>query len=414
MEIAYIVSQYPARSETFIAREIEQLRARGHRLLIAPLRWSDTAEGLRVEGADLLGLQWNPLDWLLSSAWALSRRPRQVVQMGRDLCVAPLFSATWWRLLILGLVSLALAREVKDHPVDHLRAHFLDSEAIAAFWMSRLLDVPFSLTLHTRSTRFPSSLLRRVARASSFCAAISDETQRMAERLTGRDARVGMVRNGVSLSPSLQPRSGPRAPPIWRLLAVGRLVGKKGFDTLLSACRLLRDWGRPLRCDIIGDGPYRERLLEQAQRLKIGHIVTFHGAQPNDAVYRALRQHDVLVAPSRPTREGDRDGLPTVIIEALSCGIPVVATSFAAIPELVADGQTGRLVPPDAPIALARALRRLFDRPRHAFRMGRRGREQVRRRFQLQREVEKLDAWIRETSGLSGSEKHRDPARTLG
>lgn len=412
MKIAYVVSQYPARSETFIAREMKQLLARSNRLLIAPLRWSDTGEGIRVERADVLGLQWNPLDWIFSFAWAASRSPRKIVRIGRDLCTAPLFSAAWWRLLILGLVSLALARELSDRSVDHLRAHFLDSEAIAAFWTSRLLNVPFSITIHTRSTRFPASLLRQVAQASSFCAAISSETKELAERLTGPGARIGIIRNGVSLPPSVQPRSGPLTPPSWRLLAVGRLIEKKGFDTLLDACRLLRDWGRPFHCDIIGDGPRRDRLVEQARQLRIERHVTFHGAQPNEEVYRAFRRHDILVAPSCPSPDGSRDGLPTVIIEALSCGVPVVASSFAAIPELVADGKSGRLVSPDTPVALARALRQLFDRPRHAFQMARHGRDQVRRRYQLEREVEKLDTWIRATSDISVPEKSAERAHS--
>jgi glycosyltransferase involved in cell wall biosynthesis len=407
MEIAYIVSQYPARSETFIAREMEQLLVQGNRLLIAPLRWSDTGEGIRVKGADVLGLQWNPLDWAFSLAWAAARRPRRVAQMGRDVCTVPLFSGLWWRLLVLSLVSLALARELNDHSVDHLRAHFLDSEAIATFWVSRLLEIPFSVTVHTLKTRFPTSLLRRVGQTASFSATISEETKRMADNLTGGRTQIVLIRNGVTVPSSVRTRTSPLAPPDWRLLAVGRLVEKKGFDTLLDACALLRTWERPFRCDIIGDGPRRDRLAEQARRLRIERHVTFHGAQPNEEVYRAFRRHDILVAPSRTSPDGDRDGLPTVIIEALSCELPVVASAFAAIPELVADGETGRLVPPDAPVALARALRRLFDRPRHTFRMGRRGREQVRRHFQLGREVTKLNAWIRATSRLSTRDTFR-------
>jgi len=407
MEIAYIVSQYPARSETFIAREMEQLLVQGNRLLIAPLRWSDTGEGIRVKGADVLGLQWNPLDWAFSLAWAAARRPRRVAQMGRDVCTVPLFSGLWWRLLVLSLVSLALARELNDHSVDHLRAHFLDSEAIATFWVSRLLEIPFSVTVHTLKTRFPTSLLRRVGQTASFSATISEETKCMADNLTGGRTQIVLIRNGVTVPSSVRTRTSPLAPPDWRLLAVGRLVEKKGFDTLLDACALLRAWGRPFRCDIIGDGPRRDRLAEQARRLRIERHVTFHGAQPNEEVYRAFRRHDILVAPSRTSPDGDRDGLPTVIIEALSCELPVVASAFAAIPELVADGETGRLVPPDAPVALARALRRLFDRPRHTFRMGRRGREQVRRHFQLGREVTKLNAWIRATSPLSTRDTFR-------
>jgi len=413
MEIAYIVSQYPARSETFIAREVKELLVQGNRLLIAPLRWSDTGEGIRVEGADVLGLQWNPLDWGLSLAWAAARRPRQVLQMGRDICTAPLFSGLWGRLLVLSLVSLALARELDDRSVDHLRAHFLDSEAIAAFWVSCLLDIPFSITGHTLKTRFPTPLFQRAAQTASFCVTISGETKRMVENLTGGRTQVVVIRNGVTVPSSIRTRSGPVAPPDWRLLAVGRLVEKKGFDTLLDACALLQAWGRPFRCDIIGDGPCRDRLTEHARRLRIGRHVRFYGAQPNHEVYRALRQHDVLVAPCRLASNGDRDGLPTVLMEALSCGVPVVASAFAAIPELVTDGETGRLVPPNAPVALARTLRRLFDQPRHAFRMGQEGREQVRRRFRLEREVETLDAWIRTSPRASTFRDFREQAHAL-
>ncbi|MCS3677765.1 glycosyltransferase involved in cell wall biosynthesis [Salinibacter ruber] len=413
MEIAYIVSQYPARSETFIAREVKELLVQGNRLLIAPLRWSDTGEGIRVEGADVLGLQWNPFDWVLSLAWAATRRPRQVLQMGRDICTAPLFSGLWRRLLVLSLVSLALARELDDRSVDHLRAHFLDSEAIAAFWVSRLLGIPFSITVHTLSTRFPTPLLRHVAQATSFCAVSGNGTKRMMKGMANRQNRVGLIRNGVSLPSTVRSRAFPLVAPVWRLLAVGRLVEKKGFDTLLDACALLRDWGRPFRCDIIGDGPCRDRLTEHARRLRIERHVTFCGAQPNHEVYRALRQHDVLVAPCRLASDGDRDGLPTVLMEALSCGVPVVASAFAAIPELVTDGETGRLVPPNAPVALARTLRRLFDQPRHAFRMGREGREQVRRRFRLEQEVETLDARIRTPPRASTFGDFREQAYAL-
>jgi glycosyltransferase involved in cell wall biosynthesis len=118
------------------------------------------------------------------------------------------------------------------------------------------------------------------------------------------------------------------------------------------------------------------------------------------------------VAPCRLASDGDQDGLPTVLMEAMSCGLPVVASAFAAIPELVVDGKTGRLVPPDAPVALARTLRRLFDRPREALRMGLRGREHVRRHFRLEREADTLDAWIRATSRATVLKESRERAHS--
>ena len=400
MHIAYIVSQYPARSETFVAREMNQLARQGRRITLARLRWSDTQDGLRVPEADVLPLQWSPIRWCKGLGWALVNRPRALVQMARDIGTAPVLSSLWQRLLILALVSLALARTLEGRSVDHLRAHLLDSEAIAAYWIGSLLDRPFSVTLHTRKTRFPSPLLRRVARSTAFIAAISHETRRLAATMSGREARICTIRNGVSVSPTL-PRSLPRTPPTWRLLAVGRLVEKKGFDVLVRACRLLRAWGRPVQCTLIGAGPQREALARQIRRNALQDRMTLRGAQPNAEVYRALRRHDLLVAPSRPASDGDRDGIPTVLIEALSQGVPVVASAFAAIPELVQDGETGRLVTPGAPVTLARTLHRLFDAPQHAARMGRNGREQIRRCFSVEREGRRLDTWIQHTSARS-------------
>lgn len=396
MNITYILSQYPARSETFIAREMRELVRRGDDLTIARLRWSDTGSGMRVEDATVLDLHWNPIDWLLGLGWGIAKAPRVILRIGRDIGTAATLSSLWWRLLVLALVALALGRSLRRQPPDHLRAHLLDSEAIVARWLSQLLGVPYSVTIHTLTTRFPPPLLRRTVEDASFCATISQETKHMVEALASQTPPVRLIRNGVRI-PVCPSRSQRTSSPV-RLLIVGRLIEKKGFDVLLDACSLLRAWIRPFQCTVIGDGPLRPSLEDQARQQGLTPFVTFHGAQPNEEVLRAIRRHDILAMPSRPTETGDRDGIPTVLIEAMAHGTFVVASAFAAIPELIADGETGRLVPPGDPEALARALARAVDRPQEVARMRMRGRARIVRDFNLAREVGTLQTLIRSTT----------------
>lgn len=392
MEITYVVSQYPARSETFIAREMQELVRRNNDVTIGRLRWTDTDAGLAVNGATLLPLHSNPLGWLLGIGWGLRHAPDCVAQMVRDLRTASPGSGIWWRLLIIALISLSLSRSLSAAPPDHIRAHFLDSESIAAHWMSRLLGVPYSITVHTRTTRFPDSLLQHIAENASVCVAVSHEVKEQTERFANLPRSVCLIRNGIRI-PNRAP-SRPSPSPEVRLLAVGRLIEKKGFDTLLDACALVRSWLRPVRCTIIGDGPLRAALLEQARTLHLSPYVTFRGAQPNDHVLRALHQHDLLVMPSRPTDEGDRDGIPTVLIEAMAHETFVVASDFAGIPELVDHNVTGRLVPPGNPVALARTLAASADQPRARSRMETQGRRRIKRDFNLVHEVGTLQSLL--------------------
>jgi glycosyltransferase involved in cell wall biosynthesis len=395
MQITYILSQYPARSETFIAREMRELARQGHDITIARLRWSDTQSGMSVDSATVLPLPWSPLTWLRGLAWGAVRAPRALLHIGRDLLDARALSLQWGRLLLLALIALSLARRLHQHPTEHLRAHFLDSESIAAHWIARLLDVPYSVTAHTLNTRFSPRLLRRVAEKASFCAGISVEVRDLLTTLAPDQPNVHLVRNGLQVPDA---PSTPRLPsPPLRLVAVGRLIEKKGFDVLLEACSLLRAWLRPLRCTLIGDGPLRSALDAQIRRQGLARHVTLAGARPNDDVLRAIRRHDVLVMPSRPTPTGERDGIPTVLIEAMAHGTSVVASAFAGIPELIDHGLTGRLVPPNNPQALARALAATMDRPVQTVCMCRRGRERITRDFNLTREVARLHHLMRQS-----------------
>jgi glycosyltransferase involved in cell wall biosynthesis len=179
------------------------------------------------------------------------------------------------------------------------------------------------------------------------------------------------------------------------VLAVARLVEKKGLDDLVRACRTLRDRGRVFRCRIIGTGDLRERLERLICGLGLEKVVSLEGEADHDEVRFWYRQAKVLVSPSLVTRDGDRDGIPNVLVEAAASGLPVVSTTVSGIPELVKQGKTGLLVPPRAPSELADAIDALLRAPllREGLRIN--ARTLVEEEFNLRRNALKIGEELR-------------------
>jgi glycosyltransferase involved in cell wall biosynthesis len=173
---------------------------------------------------------------------------------------------------------------------------------------------------------------------------------------------------------------------------VSRLVPKKGIDVLLDALALMKSRDQRSRAEIIGGGPLLEELQRRAAELDIEDRVDFLGRQPSSAVSDAYRRCSMVVLPCRIDDDGDRDGMPTVLIEALARGIGVISTDIVGIPELVRHEITGLLVPPDDPLALADAMGRLLDDPALASRLGSAGRDLVAIDHDPGRSVEALRA----------------------
>ena len=174
------------------------------------------------------------------------------------------------------------------------------------------------------------------------------------------------------------------------VLAVGQLREKKGFGFLLKACQRLVEQGYELKCDIVGEGPLRQSLEAEIRQLSLEDTVTLCGALPHQEVIAKYRQAMMFVLPAVMGADGDRDGIPNVILEAMAMELPVVSTRLSGIPEVVEDGINGLLVPPADERALAEALIRLLDNPDEGWRMGRKGRETVIENFDLEQNVKRL------------------------
>ncbi len=259
-----------------------------------------------------------------------------------------------------------------------IHAYFAHTPAEVAARAAETLGVPYSFTVHARDARKVSRevLLRRAAGAARVIACNDD----VAGELRAVGTNVELVPHGVDLD-RFSPRPLPPAQPL-RLLAVGRLVEKKGFAVLLDALARLR---APAHLRIVGDGPLRAELERSIAARALGDRVTLTGPVTHHALPGTYAAAHVVVVPSVKDAAGDRDGLPNVVLEAMASGRPVVASDIAAIPSAVRDGHTGVLVPPSDPAALARALDRLSLNPPLRARMGDVARALVEREFELRK-----------------------------
>jgi glycosyltransferase involved in cell wall biosynthesis len=176
------------------------------------------------------------------------------------------------------------------------------------------------------------------------------------------------------------------------ILSIGRLIEKKGFHDLLLACEILRQRGRHFQVEIIGSGPWEYLLQTQTKRLRLQERVRFLGAQPQEVVRESFRRATIFALPSIISGEGDRDGIPTVLMEAMASGTPVVSTFVSGIPELIESGSNGLLVPPNNPLLLADALGQLLNAPELREKLARAARAKMEERFSIEKSARELRA----------------------
>lgn len=383
--IAYVCKVYPRFSETFIVSEILAREAAGETIEVVSLR--PPVDGLFH--ADLARVR-APVHYLDAATpkakelWAQLRRPTAQAHLP-ELLHADVRDA---------MQVIELADLVARRGITHLHAHFGSVATTIARLAARLAGVTYSFTAHAKDI-FHESVdpddLRRKLEDADHVVTVSDFNRRFIRERYGRAAdRVHRIYNGIDL-PSFpaDPSLGGRDVDI---VAVGRLVEKKGFDVLLEACARARDQGRALTCRIIGTGERHDALAAQRTALELEDLVTLVGPLPQDRVRAELRRAKVMAAPCVRGSDGNADGLPTVILEAMALGTPVVATPVTGIPEAVIDGETGRLVAEGAPSALAEALVALSADPGERGRLAAAARRHVETNFASTRQAEELRA----------------------
>ena len=386
----FVLKGYPRLSETFIAEEILGLERRGFDIRIVALR-RPTDDRIHPVHRDIRApvaylpeyLHDAPLR-VLGAWWRVRRRPGYGAarrQFLADLRRDP----TRNRLRRFGQ-ALVLADEMPGGAA-HLHAHFIHTPASVVAYAALLAGLPWTCSAHAKDiwTSADWDLAGKLAAARWTVTCTRTGRDRL-DALSPPDRPVRLNYHGLALDrfrplPLLRPRrDGSDAADPVRLLAVGRAVEKKGFDLLVEAlARLPRD--RHWRLVHVGGGPALAGLKARAAAAGIAERIAWLGPRDQAAVLQHYREADLFVLPCRVTGDGDRDGLPNVLVEAQSQGLACLSTEVGGVPELIEDGVNGRLVPPDDPGALADALGTLIGDPDRRRAFGRAGQQRVARDF---------------------------------
>ncbi len=411
-KVAYVMNGFPRLSETFIAHEIHQLERLGTPLRLysvkqerepvvhpvvaairAPLVYLPDASSLSgttllrwlrdnlptFAGAHAALLCRRPLTWAatLGSALALAWKHRPAPWSLKKVFIKEFLQAGW--------IANAVRRE---GDVSHLHGHFCHGVATITWFASRLSGLPFSFTAHAKdiyqAELNPGRLLERKMGAARFVATCTCANAHVLRARHPRPDDVHAIYHGLDtqwFSP--QPAVASAEAPL--LLAVGRLVEKKGFDQLIAACALLKRRGVAFRCLIVGeDGSAGPALRAQIAELNVADRVQLHGPVTQDHLRRIYRGARAFVLPCRIMEDGDRDGFPNVLAEAMAMGVPVVSTPISGIPEMIDDGVHGLLASGSA-ASLADAVQCLLgDATLHA-NLARAARERICERFDSRR-----------------------------
>jgi glycosyltransferase involved in cell wall biosynthesis len=383
--VAYLLLWFPEPSQTFVLDEVNTLTRLGLEVQVYSLygpRPATRIAGLGPVAAPVTHLGIASLKVLLQDLVNLRRQAgapataflRQVLRRRwRSLETA---GEAFWA----SLAGVHLSRRLPAAGIDHIHAPWADGPATAAWVASRLSGIPFSFAAHAQDIYPPDGALHEKLATATFVRVISQANADYLSWLEpGAAGKLAVIPIGAPLDKkAAAPR--PAVPP-YRLLALGRLVPKKGFGVLLQACRLLATQGVDFHLTLAGSGSQYRQLASLIRQYGLSGRVTLPGFVPHRQVPEFMSQTHLFVMPSVITARGDRDGIPTVILEALQHGVPVVASAVSGIPEVIRDGDTGWLVEPGNPVALAQAVTAALTDPEEARRRAAQGRALVSRKF---------------------------------
>jgi len=411
--VAYILKGYPRVSETFITSEIYRLEQLGLKLRLAIIKHGDEirSNGIlnRIQASPnylpqtsslsqtslrrWLGLHLSdflpavrtvfkqkPYGFVRAATFALAqsvRARRSFLAWPRKLYVKEFLQAVWIAKLLL---------EAGD--VRHIRAHFCHGATTVAWFVSIITGLPFSFTAHAKdiycASLNPAGLLRRKMRAARFVVTCTEANRKYLLAVEPK-ANVRCIYHGLNAKFSDLLASSVTTPDRsrkLRALGVGRLVPKKGFDVLVEACAILRRRGFNFETIIVGEhGEHEAELRNRIKAHGLQDHVRFTGPMDQSRLYTEYQNADIFCLPCRVLDNGDRDGLPNVLMEAMACGLPVITTPVSGIPEIIHDGQNGTLVPPNDAEALADAIQRISSDSMLARNLGRAGRLTVLEHF---------------------------------
>lgn len=391
-QVAYMMSRFPKITETFILYEMLAMEAQGVAVAVYPLRRERTKVVHPEAVAYVARAHFQPLlSWAIVKAHLHFLRRKPLVYLNT---LWVLLRANWGSLrYFLGALALFpkavyFARSMEEEGIDHIHAHFASHPAAAAFVIHRLVGIPYSFTAHGSDLHRDRHMLREKVEEAAFVVTISNYNRDIIVATCNGQMhdKVLVIHCGVDTQlfqerTTATPHEQGQGP--FTILCIGTLHEVKGQTYLIEACRLLKEQGITFACHFAGDGPDLAALQKQAAAAGLQEELHFHGRLKREEIVALLRTADVVATPSVPTRDGRREGIPVVLMEAMGSSVPVVSTRLSGIPELVKHGENGLLTEPGDATALAAALRRLFEEPALRRQFGQAGRAKVINEFDL-------------------------------
>lgn len=396
LALSYVIGTYPRLTETFIDREIQQLLDSGVDLTILSIRrpnanLSPVQRAMSRRVTYLLPVSVPGLAAAIASA--VLRRPATFFGTLGWLLTRRHGGASRFKTFLHFVTGVYAAWILRRRRRVHIHAHFIDRAATVALVTSRLLETQYSVTAHAREIYVDAALLPERIANSVFTATCTEYNRNYLSRLVGPDVarRIHLIYHGLDLDVYTALAQGSAAkeqPPL--IVSVAQLWERKGLRYLIEACRLLRDAGQEVRCEIVGDGPLSADLARLVADEGLEQSVSLVGWLAHPEVLELYRRASLFVLPCIVTDEGDRDGIPNVILEAMAARLPVVSTRVSGIPEVISDGETGVLVPERDPVAISAAVARLLNNSHLSARIAEQAQQFVTSEFELARNVDRL------------------------
>lgn len=362
-KIAYILSQFPELHEIFILREIKALEEKGVNIRILSLKPCKD----KIIHEEARKLMMKTRYGRACSIWPVVYSLTYPIRT-----IAAFFYVvkSYWnnpkeliKAVYVLMESFYFARIIKKEQINHIHSHWATMPTTAAMILSKLTGISFSFTAHAWDIFVNCGSLEEKIQKAKFVATCTEYNRKFLSYFgdNGKFNKIYRNYHGIDLS-KFRVSESMRSPlKVLRILVIGRLVETKGFEYLINACNILNGKGVNFECLIVGVGPLEKSLKSQARRFNLQEKVTFLGIKTQEEIKKLYSEATVLVQPSIMARNGDRDGIPNVILEAMAMKVPVIATDFSGIPEAIIDGKTGILVPEKDSSALANSIERIYN-----------------------------------------------------
>ncbi|WNB92682.1 glycosyltransferase family 4 protein [Bacillus sp. NEB1478] len=396
--IMYVVSYFPSTSQTFVLREITHLKSLGFQLKICALKSS--SQEIKQHGTEAFmdAVNYIPdvasdktkLFSLLTTNLLLGlKRPAKYLK-----AVIKALSSGNFKILLDLLKAGWAVQHLKLDKNIHLHAQFAHNPTNVAYFISLLNDNSISFTSHAVDIFVNPQLIKEKLERSKFAVTISKFNYNLLEKTYGKQSvenlhviRCGIEKNLVNeqVNNSLNKPDQPIS-----ILTIGRMVEKKGFDILVDALKLLKDNGYNFTCNIVGDGGLNDELVKRVRDSHLLDHVNFLGALPSSDIQNEFKRADMFVLPCKEAENGDMDGIPVVLMEAIANYVPVVTTELSGIPELIIDQQTGLLAKPNDSISLYEKISSLIKHPEIKTDLTKKAAEHLKQEFLLESNVERL------------------------